>query len=238
MSNVDIHELAAAYALDAVDERERAEFEAHYATCAVCRPDVAGYRETLSHVARVAASTPPHSLKADVMAQVRATRQLSPLEPALDLARFRQRRQRSAWMLAAAAVVLLVAAGAFLVGRQTRHTDGFASAAAEVLGRPDARVTDLAGTGTGGFKVAWSASAGRVVVIGNGLADPGAGKAYELWQIDANGPHAMRLLDPANGGHVQRVLDVDGSGTQWAVTVEPRAGVDAPTGAIIFSGTA
>ena len=28
--NGDIHQLAAAYALDAVDERERAEFEAHY----------------------------------------------------------------------------------------------------------------------------------------------------------------------------------------------------------------
>ena len=51
MSDIDIHQLAAAYALDAVDERERAEFEAHYPTCPICRPEVAGFRETLSQVA-------------------------------------------------------------------------------------------------------------------------------------------------------------------------------------------
>ena len=53
VSGIDIHQLAAAYALDAVDERERAEFEAHYPTCPVCRPEVAGFRETLSQVGRV-----------------------------------------------------------------------------------------------------------------------------------------------------------------------------------------
>lgn len=238
MSNIDIHELAAAYALDAVDERERAEFEAHYATCSICRPDVTGYREALSHVAQATATTPRPSLKQDVMAEVRVTRQLSPLDSVIDLAGFRQRRPRSPWMLAAAALIMLVAAGAFLVGRQSHRTDGFASAASDVLSRPDARVTDLSGTGTGTFKVAWSAGAGRAVVIGNGLAVPDEGKAYELWQIDATGPHAMRLLDRADGGRVQRVLDVSGAATQWAVTVEPRAGVDAPTGEIIFSGTA
>ena len=36
MSDIDIHHLAAAYALDALDSHERAAFEAHYpaATCA------------------------------------------------------------------------------------------------------------------------------------------------------------------------------------------------------------
>ena len=59
MSGIDIHQLAAAYALDAVDERERAEFEAHYPTCPVCRPEVAGFRETLSQVAASVAVDSP-----------------------------------------------------------------------------------------------------------------------------------------------------------------------------------
>jgi anti-sigma factor RsiW len=42
VSGIDIHQLAAAYALDALDDRERAEFEAHYPTCPVCRPEVTG----------------------------------------------------------------------------------------------------------------------------------------------------------------------------------------------------
>ena len=70
MSGTDIHQLAAAYALDAVDERERAEFEAHYPTCAICPPEVAGFRETLSQVAASVAVEPPPSLKSNVMADI------------------------------------------------------------------------------------------------------------------------------------------------------------------------
>ena len=71
MNDIDIHQLAAAYALDAVDERERAEFEAHYPTCPVCPPEVAGFRETLSKVAASVAVAPPPSLKSNVMAEHR-----------------------------------------------------------------------------------------------------------------------------------------------------------------------
>ncbi|MDP9465048.1 MAG: anti-sigma factor [Actinomycetota bacterium] len=236
MSGLDIHQLAAAYALDAVDERERAAFEAHYPTCAICRPEVAGFRETLSQVAAAVAVPPPASLKADVMAEISATRQLSQLVPnsVVDLGSYRQRRQRVLRMVTAAAAVILMAAGAFVVGRQSGDGDGYAAAAAAVLARTDTRIATLDGAGTGTFKVAWSPSANQVVVMGDDLADPGVGKAYELWRIDDAGPHAVRLLDKADGGQVRRVVTVDGSPGQWAVTVEPEGGVDAPTGEVIF----
>jgi hypothetical protein len=83
-----------------------------------------------------------------------------------------------------------------------------------------------------------SPSAGRAVLIGNGLAAPGPRKAYELWRIDDSGAHAMRLLDKADHGEVQRVVAVEGSSSQWAVTVEPAAGVDVATGEVIFAGAA
>ena len=239
MSGIDIHQLAAAYALDAVDERERAEFEAHYPTCPVCRPEVAGFRETLSQVAAGVAVPPPASLKAAVMAEISATRQLSPLLPesVIDLASHRQRRQRMGRLLTAAAAIVLLGIGAFVVGRQSSNDDGYAAAAASVLARPDALVTPLDGTGTGTFRVAWSASADQIVVMGDGLADPGDGKAYELWLIDDAGAHAVRLLDQADGAQVRRVINVDGAPTQWAITVEPEGGVDEATGDIIFVGT-
>ena len=96
MSGIDIHQLAAAYALDAVDERERAEFEAHYPTCAICRPELAGFRETLSQVAASVAVDPPASLKSSVMTEIGTTRQLSPLlrDSVVDLATHRRNRQR------------------------------------------------------------------------------------------------------------------------------------------------
>ena len=239
MNGTDVHQLAAAYALDAVDERERAEFEAHYPTCPVCRPEVAGFRETLSHLAAASASTPPASLKDDVMAEISTTRQLSPLPQAMvDLNAFRQRRQTTLRIVTLAAAVILIAAGAFVVGRQSRSANGYAATAAAVLSRDDTRVVDLLGSGTGSFKVAWSPSSAQVVVIGNGLAAPGPGKAYELWQIDNAGPHAMGLLDSAGNGQVRRVLTVDGAPSEWAVTVEPKSGVDAPTGAVLFTNPA
>jgi hypothetical protein len=201
VSGIDIHQLAAAYALDAVDDRERAEFEAHYPTCPVCRPEVAGFRETLSQVAASLAVAPPESLKADVMAEISATRQLSPLLPdsVIDLASHRRRRQQMLRALTVAAALIVIATGAFVVGRQSSGTDGYAASAAQVFAKPDTRTTNLTGTGAGSFKVAWSPSSNEAVVIGDGLADPGPGKVYELWLIDANGPHAVQLLDKAKG---------------------------------------
>ena len=240
MNGIDVHQLAAAYALDAVDEHERAEFEAHYPTCPVCRPEVAGFRETLSHLAAASAATPPASLKAEVMAEISTTRQLSPMLPdtIVDLASSRLRRRRVLRIVTLAAAVILIAAGAFVVGRQSRSANGYAATAAAVFSRDDTRVVDLLGSGTGSFKVAWSPSSAQVVVIGNGLAAPGSGKAYELWQIDNAGPHAMGLLDSAGNGQVRRVLSVDGAPSEWAVTVEPKSGVDAPTGAVLFTNPA
>ncbi len=237
MSGIDIHQLAAAYALDAVDERERAEFEAHYPTCPVCRPEVAGFRETLSQVAASVASAPPTSLKASVMEEIGTTRQLSPLLPdsVVNLATHRQRRQTMQRAVTVAAALLLIATGAFIVGRRSTGDD-YAKAAASVIGRPDTRITTLDGTGSGSFRVAWSPSAGRIVVMGDGLAEPGPGKAYELWLVDDSGAHAVRLLDKAKDQQVRRVVPIEGSPKQWAITVEPEGGVDKATGAIIFSG--
>ena len=44
--SADIHALSGAYAVDAVDDIERAEFERHLATCADCREEVASFRAT------------------------------------------------------------------------------------------------------------------------------------------------------------------------------------------------
>ena len=239
MNGSDIHQLAAAYALDAVDERERAEFEAHYPSCPVCRPEVAGFRETLSQVATAGAVAPPASLKANVMAEISATRQLSPLLPGVvvDLATHRQRRQRMLRTMSVAAALILIALGAFVVGRRSNGGgNDYADVAARVFAETDVRVATLNGSGTGTFKIAWSPTLEQAVVTGDGLVDPGTGKAYELWMIDGAGPHAMHLLDPANGGQVRKPVAVNGSPTRWAVTVEPEAGVEAPTTAPIFAG--
>ena len=74
----DLHHLAAAYALDALDVDERAAFEAHYSTCEICRTDVVDHRETAAGLAAGVAARPSDEVKRRVMAEISATRQLSP----------------------------------------------------------------------------------------------------------------------------------------------------------------
>ena len=55
----DLHHLAAAYALDALDESQRAEFEAHYPTCEICSAEVAEFRDVAATLAAAEAVEPP-----------------------------------------------------------------------------------------------------------------------------------------------------------------------------------
>ena len=48
----DIHALSGAYAIDALDDIERAQFERHLAECAECRAEVDSLREASAHARR------------------------------------------------------------------------------------------------------------------------------------------------------------------------------------------
>ena len=61
----DIHALSGAYAVDAVDDIERASFERHLASCPTCRAEVASLRETSALLAD--AATTGLALVAQVM---------------------------------------------------------------------------------------------------------------------------------------------------------------------------
>lgn len=248
-NDIDIHHLGAAYALDALDERERTAFEAHYPSCEVCRSDVLAFRATLTQVAAAQAAAPPPALKGRVMAEIAQTRQLSPLLPdrVTDLAERRRRRQRTmGGALAAAAAVVLVLSGALLL----RGDDAPASADAlvEVLRRPDARVLTLEATagagGSGGeaisgavVTVAWSSTAATAVLVAAGLPEAPDGSVYELWLIADDVPQPMRVLEAAADGELQVAVDIDDVPDLWGITIEPVGGSDSPTGEILFLGT-
>jgi anti-sigma-K factor RskA len=237
--NVDIHHLAAAYALDAVDDAERHAFEAHFHSCEVCRADVADHRETLARLAGASPVAPSASVKDRVLAEIAHTRQLSPLLPegVGDLAERRRRRRRTVGttVLAAAAALMMFVAGAFLV--DVRGT-GFVDDVAAVLDDPDARFVSLTPDetvgATGSMRVVWSPTSGRAVLLGDDLPQAPDGEAYELWLIDADGPQPMRLLDRAADGEVRAVFDIAREPAAWGVTIEPATGSPAPTGDILF----
>ncbi len=239
MSDIDIHHLAAAYALDALDPHERAVFEAHYPSCEVCRADVLDFRSTLAVVAEAEAVAPPTDLRRRVLDEIAKTRQLSPHLPSgvTDLAERRRRRRRmTATVLAAAAAVGLFTAGALIVGGS--DSPAYATELANVLAHSDARFETLGGNGDGEVRVAWSGDAERAVLLADDLPEAPEGMAYELWLIDDSGPLAMNVLDRADGGEIRDAVvmdgDVDREPTAWGITLEPEAGSVSPTGEVLF----
>ena len=237
MSDIDLHHLSAAYAVDALDPHERQAFEAHYESCDVCRADVVAFRETLRHVAESSATPPPASLKQRVMADIATTRQLSPT--VVPMTRHLTTRhlttRRAAVLLVAAAAVLAIVVGVVAV-RGGSEPDAFAAQLAALLEQPDVRMVDLApkGAPAGTFKVAWSASMGQAVLIGEHLSPAPTAKAYELWLIAGKNALPMSVLDPAASGSVHRIVHTSTDPSAWAITLEPRQGSPAPTGAIIY----
>src|SRR2546429_964602 len=80
--SADIHTLVGAYALDAVDDLERARFDRHLAECESCALEVAELRATAGRLAEITELAPPARLKDAVLAQVARTRQAGACRPA------------------------------------------------------------------------------------------------------------------------------------------------------------
>ena len=94
MSEMDIHKLTGAYAMDALDELERARFEQHLAQCDDCRAEVAELRETAALLSETVAVPPPASLRDSVLAGISQVRPLAPEVPASPSQPCRLARQR------------------------------------------------------------------------------------------------------------------------------------------------
>lgn len=231
--NGELHHLAAAYALDALDDHERQAFEAHYPNCDVCRDEVEQFRETAHHLGEAAAMTPPPALERAVLAEITRTRQLPPTPRAVASLDERRRRRITSRLLAtAAAVAVLVVGAVAVVGSR-----GGSSPVEEVLAAPDAVVTTLTPTPDGeaaSFQVVWSAERDRVAVIANGLPDPGPERVYELWAIVGETPIPAGLFTPEDGGVRAAVAIDDVDAAAWGVTIEPAGGSTSPTTPILY----
>lgn len=89
----DEHAMVGAYALNALEESERTEFEVHLAGCPLCTADVPAFREVIAALARSSAAEPPEGLVADTLSRARSVRQERPRPRAL---RFFSRRRDGA----------------------------------------------------------------------------------------------------------------------------------------------
>ena len=207
--------MAGAYAMDAVDDRDRARVERHLARCQECSREISGLREATARLAAAAAAHPAAALKDRLLAETALVRQFPPVtrgapdRPARhrDLSgRARSPRPpsrrpvRMARVALALAGVFVIAAVAVWAGSARLSPPVPApprgQAIAAVLTAPDATMISARVRTGGAATVVMSHRERTLVFAAAGLRALPASRRYELWVM---GPHRDR---PA--GHAPR----------------------------------
>ena len=230
----DWHVLTGSYALDALPDPERVEFERHLQHCPSCEAEVRGLRETAARLAMAQALQPPPGMEQRVLAAAYRTRQLPPLpSDRLRAARDHRRAQvarrfaprRIATLAAAASVAAAVALGITQVSTQHRLESTQASNAAisQVVTAPDARIETTRTSAGGSVTVVASAALREAVVTGTGT--PPAGRVYQVWVMSPSGARSAGLMTGPSTVLASAVVPGDRIG----ITVEPAGGTSKPT---------
>ncbi|MFF5230528.1 anti-sigma factor domain-containing protein [Dactylosporangium sp. NPDC000521] len=219
---VDIHALAGAYALDAVDDLERAAFDRHLRECGACAVEVAELRETASWLTHAVAEAPPPRLRESVLAEIGRTAQERPRRGASGAGRSRRSRllRWTAGAVAAAVLAAGVGVGTWTVAQRDVQRENARIDA--VLAAPDARLvsSEMAG---GRVTLIVSPSRNAAVAVLDGLDDPGADKDYQLWMVD-DAAHNAGVVAGGTGRQY-----ISGLAPTFAVTREPAGGSASPS---------
>jgi anti-sigma-K factor RskA len=228
----ELNVLAGAYALDALDDDERAVFEEHLKTCERCTDEVAGMRLTAAELSHTTETAPPAQLRGQVLS---AISQVRPLAPVVDnvIALRRARTSRSVWQFVAAAcalVAIAVSGWGYSQHRDATRTASAQSSVQALLHAPDLRVKTTAlehGSGT----LLYSTGERRVLLVGQGMPALPAGKTYQLWMLPANGQAvSAATFHPDRAGNMQLAVSGDLTGfARMAISVEPAGGSARPT---------
>jgi anti-sigma-K factor RskA len=233
---MDVHDLTAAYALDALDADERDAYETHLGGCEPCREELVALGDTASALAwAVRSPAPPAQLRGRILEAAAAERgNVVPLP------------LRRPWLLratgAAAAAAACAAVGLGIWAATLSHSLGqersaraaFAQAM-QVVADPASRRIPLRG-GTGLVAVD---PTGRGVLIVRRLASAPAGMTYEAWVIPRGGsPKRAGLFDGSGSTTVVPLHEAVPPGSVVAATIERSGGVEAPTQTPVFSAQA
>lgn len=248
----DIHSLSGAYAVDALDAAERADFERHLAECPECRAEVESLREAASQLTALTTTTPPASLRESVLSGIRTVRPLPPVTvpsepepsvgspvgpsaepPAPDTAPATVvplRRRPFVWAAGIAAAVLIAVGGLAWSPWDDGAPRTQQTVAQQVLDAKDAQRYEKTLDGARATIVR-SPSLGKAVIVADHMPPAPSGKDYQLWlDLPGRGMVSAGLMPHQAAGTITYVLQGDAKdATAAGITVEPAGGSPAPT---------
>lgn len=227
----DLHKLTGAYALDALDELERARFDQHLAMCEDCRAEVAELRETAAFLAEAVATPPPASLRTAVLAGISQVRPMPPEVPVAaptSISSARAQRRRPVWTTFLVAAALMLVAGVGIATWSPWASDEVPqlTAAEQVLQAPDAERVVLDLGETGHAEVIRSKELHKAVIRTEDMAAAPSGQVYQLWLQQRGDMVPAGLME---GGSQEIILEGDAATASAAgVTIEPAGGSTTP----------
>jgi anti-sigma factor RsiW len=229
----DIEELLGAYALDAVDDDEARQVEAHLRECPRCRAEVAAHRE----VAALLISSSTHPVPDGVWDRIAAELGEVPPPVPIEVA-FGERRAPRRGVLTglavAAAIALIAVVGAVLVSGGGGTADD--EQLALLLRDPDTEVVELqTPEGAAGARAVIGED-GDSVLVPTDLPALGTGQTYQLWGLPG-GRDEMVSLGVLGAEPDQQEFHVEGGVTALAISREPGGGSTQPTTDPVVTGS-
>jgi hypothetical protein len=246
-------ELVAALAAGIPLGADRVELDAHLREgCARCEELLVELREAATALAAlVPTAVPPDALRRKILASLGPAR--VPEAPTAPV---------RIWAVLAAAAALLVVAVGLDDARLRRQREDLRSQSAQLASRlqsaetelaqralrarvlesDDVRMLTLGGKGPqpkAQGRVFWSERARRGVLVAGNLAPLPSDRQYELWVFQKGKPIDAGVFDvDPQGRALFESKDFPEAGVQnFAVTIEPRGGVPAPTGPVVLVGS-
>lgn len=234
-------DLISMYALDAVTDAERNELHAHLKECAECRKLYQEEKATVSMLPRsVQAVAPAYQTKQKLFAHVDADLQKTASRVVQTEPPRRRWFAQPVFAFGAIALIALLAIGGWLV--LSNQPSPEQQTIASILNDPNVQQVSLAGT-----KDAPSAWGQMYMVPGHsqavlkvgGLEQLPHDKGYEFWFIRGQDPQASNMFTVNSDGTMTVLVKANDkveNFNAWGVSVEPKAGVEKPTGTIVILG--
>jgi len=177
----DMHDLVAAYAVDALDDSEIEAYEAHLSGCRQCQEELVRLQESTVLVAEAAGISPPPALKGRVMAAVREDETTNVVSIADG------RPPARLWVPFAVAALAALVLGAVVIFQAVAMNDlsgpgGVAAAAEAAANEPGAIVAEFI-TDTGSVGQVVLTPDGEGYLVPSGLETLPEDRTYQLWVI-------------------------------------------------------
>lgn len=219
----ELHELAALFALDALEPEDRARFEEHLATCPRCQEEVDSFRETTSHLVEDDVPPPP-ALRESVLSQIEAidqepavpvhdqdpsaqaphqepggpVRDQEAAAPAADdhdasVTSLRPRRRRGRTISGLAVAAVAASAFTFALVERPWNADDPPLGPEQQVIAAQDAERFESDAGQGAVAVIYSPSRGQAVLESTGLEQPADGHAYQVWYLHGD-------ADPVSAG--------------------------------------